>query len=404
MGDWVVAAAGLGGGDCRAGGSLGAWNTTCRDIGPVRNDMPAAVPVQLLRAYHEVATKNPEVAINNPMVPTIYRFCFRHSPLPSIALFGWMVAAGVLPLSVTAAPPESPPGQAKFDQAALLTMLRSGDPKLAREAAEQLEQAQPKVRNELVEVADAVKAALSSTRDSAAECALRLALARLALAGIEDAAEWGFESMSVTHTAKTPREVFAAHVQALEMVPGAAKELMIGNIDVALNFPEADPKERQRIKEFVTLTAEAMQTRELAVFLDALLLGDEDLFVKLEAPLEMRLLRCYRNVKSDPPAHADAILTWLEKHPRGPLAVEIAALETVSLVGTTKPDAMHALADRVLAKPTTALILVPKLKTGELSNSLLPQVQRALERHLREQPTDELRRALAELQQLEKRP
>src|SRR4029079_3157895 len=151
--------------------------------------------------------------------------------------------------------------------------LISGEPENLLDAAKVIQAEQPKEREDLDKVADAVKSALSTTRDVPAQCALRLALGKLAAAGVADAAEWGFESMSVSHNAKTPPEVFAAHARALEMVPGAAKDLMIGNLDVALNFPEADPKERQRIKEFVVLIAEALKTRELSDFLDALLTG-----------------------------------------------------------------------------------------------------------------------------------
>ena len=114
----------------------------------------------------------------------------------------------------------------------------------------------------------------------------------------------------------TSRYVFDAHVRALEMVPGAAKELMIGNLDVALNMPEVEPQERQRLKEFVTLTAEAMRTRELAEFLDALLTGEEDLFAMIEAPLEVRLLACYQNVLVEPPIHADAVVRWIDNASR----------------------------------------------------------------------------------------
>ena len=87
--------------------------------------------------------------------------------------------------------------------------------------------------------------------------------------------------------------------------PFAYLAMELGNLDVALNLPEADPKERQRIKEFVVLTAEALKTRELSDFLDALLTGEEDLFVKIEAPLESRLIACYQNVKTDPPINAE---------------------------------------------------------------------------------------------------
>ena len=233
-----------------------------------------------------------------------------------------------------------------------------------------------------------MKSALSTTRDAEAEAALRLALGTLAAAGAANApewsletVEWGFESMSVTHSAKTPPKVFQSHARALEMVPGAAKELMIGNLDVALNMPDVEPKERQRLKEFVTLTAEAMRTRELAEFLDALLTGEDDLFVKIEAPLETRLLACYQHAKADPPITADAVLQWLDKHPGGPPEVEIAALETIARAGTTKKDAATKLAERLLAKPDNAVALAQRLIAGHLERSLLPQVNEALKRH-----------------------
>jgi hypothetical protein len=304
-----------------------------------------------------------------------------------------------------AQPPKTrgaPPGSSRdkpqaLDQETLLRLLHGGDPRSTRQAAEALQNATPQAREELVEVAEAVKSALSTTRDAAAERALRLALGKLAAAGVEDAAEWGFESMSVTHSAKTPPEVFNAHIRALEMVPGAAKELMIGNLDVALNFPEADPKERQRLKEFVTLTAEGMRTRELAIFLDELLTSDDDLFVKIEAPLEIRLLACYQHVKADPPIKADAVVQWLDKHPGGPFEVELAALETISLVGTTKADAAAKLAERLLAKPDNAVAIAKRLLAGHIDRKLLPQVRSAIEQHARTQSSNEFRQLVQEL-------
>jgi hypothetical protein len=285
---------------------------------------------------------------------------------------------------------------AKLDQAEILQLLAEENPQSHRQAAEVIYARQPEEREALLMLADAVKAALSTSRDAAAQRSLRLALGKLAAAGVEDAAEWGFESMSVTHDKKTPPEVFAAHAQALEMVPGAAKELMIGNLDVALNFPDADPKERQRLKEFVTLTAEALKTRELAVFLDALLTGEEDLFVKIEAPLEARFLACYRNVKADPPINADAVITWLEKHPGGPPEVEIAALETISMVGTTDPDAPTKLGARLLQKPANALALAKSLLAGRLNKKLKPQI----EAELRRLDNDEAKSLLTDLSHL----
>jgi len=285
------------------------------------------------------------------------------------------------------------------DTAMLLDMLIHGESEQLCEAAKAIQAEPPKERADLEKVGDAVKAALSITRDVPAQCALRLALAKLALSGVEDAAEWGFESMSVTHNAKTPPEVFAAHARALEMVPGAAKELMIGNLDVALNFPEADPKERQRIKEFVVLTAEALKTRELADFLDALLTGEDNLFVKIEAPLEARLLACYKNVKIEPPINADAVVKWIEKHPGGPPHVEVAALETISVVGTTDSDAATKLAARLLENPTNTFAVAKSLQAGRINKKLQSQIIAALRRHTSSDASAEMTKLLAELSQ-----
>jgi hypothetical protein len=314
----------------------------------------------------------------------------------------WMWACSGAAIAQQARAPEAPspvaPQQAPGpDHATLLRWLSTGEARATREAAEAIQRAPPQARDELLAIADAVKGALSTSRDLAAERALRLALGKLAAAGVEDAAEWGFESMSVTHSAKTPPEIFEAHVRALEMVPGAARELMIGNLDVAINLDVGEPLERQRIKEFVTLTAEAMRTRELSVFLDALLRGEEDLFIKLEAPLEARLIVCYRNVRADPPIKADAVLEWLDKHPGGPVEVDLAALETVSLVGTTKTKSYDQLAERLLAQRATAIKLARRLLSGHVDRSLLGRIREALQRHAASDDSGAIAKLLTEL-------
>ena len=294
-------------------------------------------------------------------------------------------------------------------QEELLRLLADGDPNSLRQAAEAIQKSTPQNHDELLALAEAVKGALSSTRDAGAEVAVRLALGKLAAAGGKDAAEWsldvaewGFESMSVTLRPNTPPEVFEAHVRALEMVPGAAKELMLGNLDVALNFPEAELKERQRLKEFVTLTAEKMRTRELAVFLDALLRSEEDFFAKIEAPLEARLIACYKNVKADPPVHADAVVEWIEKHPGGPIEVELVALETIYSVGTTKGEAAAKLVERLLGDAPAVVAMAQHIADGRLDRKLLPSVKRALEQHLRRGPNADVQRALRQLVALER--
>lgn len=292
----------------------------------------------------------------------------------------------------------------KLDQKEVLRLLASGEADSVRQAAEAIEKEPPKEREELVAVTERVKSALGTTKDAGAERALRLALGKLAAAGVEDAAEWsletvewGFESMSVSHRPTTPPEVFEAHVRALEMVPGAAKELMIGNLDVAINFPGVEPMERQRLMEFVTLTAEGMRTRELAVFLDALLTGEEGLFVEMEPALEVRLIGCYQKVKAEEPINADAVVQWLEKHPRRSAEVEMAALETISLLGATKKDFAGKLAERLLMKRENAEEIGRRMLAGKIDRSLLPQFKAAVERIEKVGSSEELRRLVGEL-------
>ncbi len=282
--------------------------------------------------------------------------------------------------------------------------LSGEDANAVRDAAEALAKSPPKGHEALEAAAEAVKSALGTTRDAKAERALRLALAKLAAAGVEDApdwaldtVEWGFESMSVTHRATTPPDVFEAHVRALEMVPEAAKELMLGNLDVAINFPGVEPMERLRLVEFVTLTAEEMRTKELATFLDALLTGEDDLLAQLEPPMRARLIACYKNMKAEQPINADAVVQWLDKHPDWSSDVGLTALETISVVGATKKDAAAKLADRLLTKLENAEEIGRRMIAGKIDRSILPQFKAAFERFSRTGSSTELRRVAKEL-------
>jgi len=277
-------------------------------------------------------------------------------------------------------------------------LLADENADLARLAADALGERLPDKPEELADSGDLIKGALSAATEPLFVRSLQRTLGKLAAAAKSlELAEWGFESASVTHGPMMPRVVFDGHVRALELVPGAAKELMLGNIDVALNLPEAEPLERQRIKEFVTLTAEAMRTGELGEFLDALLKSEPNLFVRLEAPLEARLLACYQNVVTDPPINADAVAEWLDKNPGGPAEVEVAALETLSLVGTTKAGYVEKLAERLLAKPTDVVLVARSYLAGKLDRSLLPRIEAALTKHQPGDSTGEVEKVLREL-------
>jgi glucose/arabinose dehydrogenase len=280
---------------------------------------------------------------------------------------------------------------------ALLKLLNAESNELRVVAAEAIGNAPPTDMEELANVSDNVQYALGQARDPGLKRALHLTLGKLAAAGSTTAAEWGFEGTSVTWGPNMSPYVFDGHVRALELAPGAAKELMLGNLDVALNLDIVEFQERQRIKEFVTATAEAMRTRELADFLDALLRGEGDFLAKLEGPLEARLIAAYQNVLTIPPVNADAVAEWIEKHPDGPVEVELAALETLSLVGTTKPDAVKNLAASLLKTPENAPLLAKSLLAGKLGGALQPQIVGALRPAAESEPGGEAAGLLRQL-------
>jgi hypothetical protein len=134
--------------------------------------------------------------------------------------------------------------------------------------------------------------------------------------------------------------------------------------------------------------------------LDALLGGEEDLFAKMEIPLQTRLLVCYRNVLVEPPITGDVIIAWLEKHRGTPAEVEIAALETVVVIGTTTEEAVTRLADRLLARLDSAVAIGKRLLSGHLDQRLLPRVKESLARHAVKDTSGRAASMLIELEKL----
>jgi hypothetical protein len=261
---------------------------------------------------------------------------------------------------------------------ALVLMLSHDDAEIQRLAADALGDHPPREKDARDRLVQAIQYHLFAPKPGVPRS---MFLAHGKLAGKLETSEWAFEAASVTIRKDMGPQIFDAHVRALEMTKDAARDLMLGNLDVAVNFADADAKERQRMKEFVTATAEAMRTRELAVFLDALFRGEEDLAAKLEPTFQARLIATYRNVQVEPPIRADAVAEWLEKHPGRPFEVELAALETLSLVGTTKPEATIKLAQRLLAKPEQAKEIGRRLIAGQVGPGLQSEIVAALKKH-----------------------
>ena len=277
---------------------------------------------------------------------------------------------------------------------ALVLMLHHDDPDIQRLSADALGSHPPRDDEQRSRLLQALQHALFAPQPGVPRS---MFLAHGKVAGKLESAEWAYEAASVTIHKQMGPEIFDAHVRALEMTKNAARDLLLGNLDVAINFADGDAKERQRIKEFVVATAEAMRTRELAVFLDALLRGDENFLAKLEPPLAARLVATYRNVQVEPPITADAVAEWIDKQAGAPPELELAALETMSLVGTTKADSRKKLADRLLARPDQAQEIARRFIAGQMGQGLREPIAAALRRHGKDDATGELARLLAEV-------
>ena len=75
----------------------------------------------------------------------------------------------------------------------------------------------------------------------------------------------------------------------------------------------------------------------------------------------------------------------------------LAAVETISVVGTTKEDAAAKLVDKLLTKLENAEEVGRRLVAGKIDRSVLPQFQKAVERFSRTGSSAELRRVAKEL-------
>jgi hypothetical protein len=204
-----------------------------------------------------------------------------------------------------------------------------------------------------------------------AQRSLYLALGKLGTR-LDTAPEWVFEATSVTPGVQANRHLFDAHVRAAELPPGQATELLIGNLEVALFDPNPEPEERQRLKQFVAATAEAIRTRELAAFLDRTIRDERDYFSKLDSLSQVRLLSAYRHLLLEPPARADAVARWLAQHPSATREVQLAAWQTLAGLGAEKSEMLVVAAKAALAgnpdaelKGLIAAALKPHRKAGQ---------------------------------------
>jgi hypothetical protein len=80
--------------------------------------------------------------------------------------------------------------------------------------------------------------------------------------------------------------------------------------------------------------------------------------------------------------------------------VQLAALQTMALVGTSQPAALKTLCDRRLAdQPELALSLAQRWLQGQVADALKPAIRSALARQAADAPRGPAARLLEELKQ-----
>ncbi len=244
---------------------------------------------------------------------------------------------------------------------ACLELLADENADLARLAADAIGDHLPEDKETHQRLADAMQQKLLSA-PLPVRRSLYIALGKLGTK-LDTVPEWIFEATSVTPDVHTNPYLFQAHARAAETPAGWATELMLGNLEVALLDVNPEPQERVRLKKFVVATAEQMRTRELANFLDKTIRDEKDYFSKLEAPLQARLLAAYQNVLVEPAINADAVATWLARHPQAAAEAQHAAWDTLAKVGTSKPELVVAPAKAIVASG----MIDPQIKASVLA-------------------------------------
>lgn len=118
-----------------------------------------------------------------------------------------------------------------------------------------------------------------------------------------------------------------------------------GLAQLELLLASDDPARR----ELAVVSYESLRTREGARSLDRLL--RQPAFDLLTPPQQARLLAAYQNILVEPPITAAAVADWLAEHTDAPLVVQVAALQTIGLVGGGRDEETTAVAVRLLNQP-----------------------------------------------------
>ena len=169
------------------------------------------------------------------------------------------------------------------------------------------------------------------------------------------------------------------------MVPGAAKELMIGNLDVALNMLGCrNPKSGATqgvLPSRSTAESDAGPARIGPNFSTPCSTTARMICSSRSVPLETRLLACYQHAKADPPITADAASF------SGSISILADPPRSRSPARNDRPAQGRQKKTPLPSSPSgcwrsrTMPSLAQRLIAGHLERSLLPQVNEALKRH-----------------------
>lgn len=181
-----------------------------------------------------------------------------------------------------------------------------------------------------------------------------------------------------------------AKVRALERFGKPALQYAAGGVINATNG---------ELREQLVSLFEATRSREAAQALDTILAADTS---KLSRDQLIRLISTYRHVLVKPPIEATAVATWLEKHQEADAAVQLAALETLGLVGGAKDEQLQQLAVKLLGhEDETARLRVIRTIGDARLNNAAKALAEALQDHNRS--VNERREIIASLSKLRSR-
>jgi len=146
-------------------------------------------------------------------------------------------------------------------------------------------------------------------------------------------------------------------VRALEQMKGEITNLYL---------PRKHPSDRERIIEILEALRVPLAAKAFDEYLPSILEDEIPRFRSDDRPI--RLLTAYRNIQTEPPPDMTAVGDWLIKHPDASEKVQLAALETLAIVGDTNTEKILPIIEKMLAhdSPRIRLAVMKNIERQQL--------------------------------------